>query len=39
MARPSKIAEALGAAVALNAGAALTYTARVFDTIDMLPSA
>jgi len=34
-----EIAEALGAAVALNAGAALTYTARGFDTIDMLPSA
>jgi AhpD family alkylhydroperoxidase len=33
-----EIAEALGTAIALNAGAALTYTARVFDTIDALPS-
>ncbi|MGX7741754.1 carboxymuconolactone decarboxylase family protein [Rhodopseudomonas parapalustris] len=32
-----EIAEALGVAIALNAGAALTYTARVFDTIDALP--
>ncbi|MEN3112688.1 carboxymuconolactone decarboxylase family protein [Uliginosibacterium paludis] len=32
-----EIAEALGTAIALNAGAALTYTARVFDTIDALP--
>ncbi len=31
-----EIAEALGVAIALNAGAALTYTARVFDTIDAL---
>jgi alkylhydroperoxidase/carboxymuconolactone decarboxylase family protein YurZ len=29
-----EIAEALGTAIALNAGAALTYTARVFDMID-----
>jgi AhpD family alkylhydroperoxidase len=33
-----EIAEALGTAIALNAGVALTYTARVFDTIDALPS-
>lgn len=33
----AEIAEALGVAVALNAGAALTYTARVFDAIDALP--
>lgn len=32
-----EIAEALGTAIALNAGAALTYTARVFDTIENLP--
>lgn len=32
-----EIAEALGTAIALNAGAALTYTARVFDTIKALP--
>lgn len=32
-----EIAEALGTAIALNAGAALTYTARVFDTIGTLP--
>jgi AhpD family alkylhydroperoxidase len=32
-----EVAEALGTAIALNAGAALTYTARVFDTIDALP--
>ncbi|BBB07730.1 carboxymuconolactone decarboxylase family protein [Sphingopyxis sp. EG6] len=32
-----EIAEALGTAIALNAGAALTYTARVFDTIEALP--
>jgi AhpD family alkylhydroperoxidase len=31
-----EIAEALGTAIALNAGAALTYTARVFDMIDVL---
>lgn len=29
-----EIAEALGTALALNAGAALTYTARVFDAFD-----
>ena len=34
-----EIAEALGAAIALNAGSALIYTARVFDTIDALPVA
>lgn len=34
-----EIAEALGVAISLNAGAALTYTARVFDTIDALPQA
>ncbi|MBD9577847.1 carboxymuconolactone decarboxylase family protein [Pseudomonas sp. PDM23] len=28
-----EIAEALGVAIALNAGAALTYTARVFDAV------
>ncbi|WP_350223735.1 carboxymuconolactone decarboxylase family protein [Rhizobium sp. CNPSo 3464] len=32
-----EIAEALGVAIALNAGAALTYTARVFDAIEALP--
>jgi AhpD family alkylhydroperoxidase len=32
-----EIAEALATAIALNAGAALTYTARVFDTIEALP--
>lgn len=32
-----EIAEVLGTAIALNAGAALTYTARVFDTIEALP--
>jgi AhpD family alkylhydroperoxidase len=32
-----EIAEALGTAIALNAGAALTYTARVFDAIEALP--
>lgn len=32
-----EIAEALGVAIALNAGAALTYTARVFDAIADLP--
>ena len=32
-----EIAEALGVAISLNAGAALTYTARVFDTIAALP--
>lgn len=34
-----EIAEALGTAIALNAGAALTYTARVFDTVDALAEA
>lgn len=34
-----EIAEALGVAIALNAGAALTYTARVFDSIAELPKA
>lgn len=33
-----EIAEALGTAIALNAGAALTYAARVFDTIAALPA-
>lgn len=32
-----EIAEALGTAITLNAGAALAYTARVFDTIAALP--
>lgn len=32
-----EIAEALGTAIALNAGAALVYSARVFDTIEALP--
>lgn len=32
-----EIAEALGVAISLNAGAALTYTARVFDAIKSLP--
>ncbi|SCY88569.1 alkylhydroperoxidase AhpD family core domain-containing protein [Rhizobium sp. NFACC06-2] len=32
-----EIAEALGVAVALNAGAALTYSARVFDAIASVP--
>lgn len=31
-----EIAEALGVAIALNAGAALTYSARVFDAVDAL---
>lgn len=33
-----EIAEALGVAIALNAGATLTYTARVFDSIKALPA-
>lgn len=33
-----EIAEALGVAIALNAGAALTYSARVFYAIESLPS-
>jgi len=32
------IAEALGAAVALNAGAAVTYSAWALNAIDALPS-
>lgn len=32
-----EVAEALSTAIALNAGAALVYSARVFDTIDSLP--
>ncbi|GAB3359436.1 MULTISPECIES: carboxymuconolactone decarboxylase family protein [Giesbergeria] len=32
-----EIAEALGTTILLNAGAALAYTARVFDTIEALP--
>jgi AhpD family alkylhydroperoxidase len=31
-----EIAETLGTAIALNAGAALTYSARVLDTVDAL---
>ena len=38
-AAPEEIAEALGVAIALNAGAALTYSARVFDAIAGLPKA
>lgn len=34
-----QIAEALGVAVGLNAGAAVTYTAHVFDAIAALPRA
>jgi AhpD family alkylhydroperoxidase len=34
-----EIAEALGTAIALNAGAALTYSARVLDTVDALAEA
>ncbi len=34
-----EIAEALGAAVALNAGAAVTYSARVPNAIAALPKA
>lgn len=33
-----EIAEALGVAIALNAGAALTYTVRVFDAFESLPA-
>jgi AhpD family alkylhydroperoxidase len=33
-----EIAEALGVAISLNAGAAITYSARVFDAIAALPS-
>jgi AhpD family alkylhydroperoxidase len=32
-----EIAETLGVAIALNAGAALTYSARVLDAVDALP--
>ena len=32
-----EVAEALSTAIALNAGAALVYSARVFDTIEALP--
>ncbi|WP_372085063.1 carboxymuconolactone decarboxylase family protein [Tistrella mobilis] len=32
-----EIAEALGVAVALNAGAAVTYSARVLDAVEALP--
>lgn len=34
-----EIAEALGVAVALNAGAALVYSARVMEACDQLPTA
>lgn len=34
-----EIAEALGVAIWLNAGAAVTYTARVFDAVDGLSAA
>lgn len=33
-----EIAEALGVAIALNAGAALTYSARVLDAVAALPN-
>lgn len=33
-----EIAEALGVAVALNAGAAITYSARVIDALRQLPN-
>lgn len=33
-----EIAEALSVAISLNAGAALTYTARVLEAIDTLPN-
>ncbi|GLC94280.1 alkyl hydroperoxide reductase AhpD [Cupriavidus sp. TA19] len=33
-----EIAEALGVAISLNAGAAVTYSARVFDALAALPS-
>nr|WP_027488859.1 carboxymuconolactone decarboxylase family protein [Allorhizobium undicola] len=36
-ATPGEIAETLSTAIALNAGAALVYSARVFDTIAALP--
>ncbi len=34
-----EVAEALGTAIALNTGAALVYSARVFDAIAALPEA
>ncbi|MDR5758982.1 carboxymuconolactone decarboxylase family protein [Caballeronia sp. LZ035] len=34
-----EISEALGVAIALNAGAALTYSARVIETFQQLPKA
>ena len=34
-----EISEALGVAIALNAGAALTYSARVIETYQQLPKA
>lgn len=33
-----EIAEALSVAISLNAGAALTYTARALDVFDNLPT-
>ena len=33
-----EIAEALSVAISLNAGAALTYTARVLEAVDTLPN-
>jgi alkylhydroperoxidase/carboxymuconolactone decarboxylase family protein YurZ len=33
-----EIAETLGVAISLNAGAAITYSARIFDAIAALPS-
>jgi AhpD family alkylhydroperoxidase len=38
-ANEGEIAEALGVVIALNASAALTYSARVFDAISSLPKA
>lgn len=32
-----EIAETMGVAISLNAGAALTYTARIFDAVAALP--
>lgn len=37
LAQPEEISEALGVAIALNAGAALVYSARVLDTHAQLP--
>jgi alkylhydroperoxidase/carboxymuconolactone decarboxylase family protein YurZ len=34
-----EIAEALGVAVSVNAGAALVYSARVMDAYDLIPAA